>query len=443
MPIKTQIKDSYIKSEAAFVQASVKANDLVDFPKFILPLFYLFSAYLVLPIVDIPLLGLSISAPLMFIITIPCIFKPARPWFRAYQKWIILAILIWFGIVLSTLLNGAFSFGTDIDNQGLLSVIQYAYWLLVFVITVYITSQGIVLGKISIVLGWSIFLLALLRWGEYIFRGNAVGRTYFLTQNDYGFLFSSFSPFLLYLVFSQHGWKRFFAILGNLALWGAVVINGSRGSWVAIMFGLGLTLMLFFFRNPRKFASLLIFLLLLVTIGILAWNLTPQISSVVQFRFESLLSLEEDKSALIREAMVQKGISLFSGSPIIGVGSNRFRQETVVLNLPRTIAYLRQSEMNRTSAHNSYIQWLAEFGLVGSIPFAILLLILITQGLKKSLNSLKDGGSLFLMIFIGFIQMSVHMWVISAITNSSTWFIYGLMGGMVMSSREESREKCA
>ena len=39
-------------------------------------LFYMFALYLVLPLVDVPLLGLSLSAPIFFFIALVCIFKP-------------------------------------------------------------------------------------------------------------------------------------------------------------------------------------------------------------------------------------------------------------------------------------------------------------------------------------------------------------------------------
>ena len=77
-------------------------NELARYPGFVYTLFYIFSAYLVLPLVDIPLLGLSISAPLMFVIAIPCLLKPPAPWFKRYQSWIFLAIFFWLGIFIST-----------------------------------------------------------------------------------------------------------------------------------------------------------------------------------------------------------------------------------------------------------------------------------------------------------------------------------------------------
>ena len=404
------------------------------FPGFIYFLFFAFSAYLVLPIINVPLLGLSISAPILFIIAVPVFFKPPKPWFKQYQMWIFLAIAIFSGIFLSTIFNGITSFGLDFDSSGVKFLIRYLYWLIAFIVTVYFASQGEVLKKLTAVLGWSVLILALLRWGEVLLLGNYIGAkgTRIFSQNNYGFLFSTFSSFLLVMIFQKKGSKRLLAILGNLVLWGAAAVNGSRGSWVSIAIGLGFMIILFFLQNPRKFFGLMTFILFAIALLGGLWVALPQASSAIQARFETFQYLEQDKSILIRELMVQKGLRLFKESPIIGVGADRFKKESIVLDIPRQLAFQSQEHYDAKSAHNSYIQFLAEFGLLGAIPFAILLLINAIQGTNTTLNELRNDDVVPLAILLSFIQMSVHMFAISSITNTLNWFIYGLVGAMIM-----------
>ena len=269
-------------------------------------LFIIFALYLVLPIIDIPLIGLSLSAPIFFIVAVISILKPPRPWFQKYRIWIFLAAAIWMGIFLSAAGNGILSGGTNINTQGILTVIRYAYWLLVFVITTYFASQGKILQSVASVLGWGIMILALLRWGEVIIYGNlgAWTGTHLMSQNSYGFQFSTFSPFILILMIRQHGWKKGLAAIGYLLLWGAAAINGSRGSWIAMAVGLVVCLLILVLTRPSRIAKLLVQLALLVGILSAAWIAFPNAASVVTSRFNTLQALDDEKSYMIRQLMI-------------------------------------------------------------------------------------------------------------------------------------------
>lgn len=415
---------------------SLASANLLEYPQLIYILFNIFSASLVLPIFDIPLIGLSGSAPIMFIVAIPCLLNSKNNWFDEYRRWIFFAILIWIGLFLSTTLNGILSFGTSFDSGGAIALIQYAYWLLVFVIVVYFVSQRSIINKVSAVLGWSVLLLAV------FFIISDWSNITIMSQNDFGFQFSAFSPFLLIMILKQHGWKRLLSIIANVLLWGAAAINGSRGSWISIVLGMGIALILFFLSKSRKFFSLVIIIFLVVIIGFIAYRTLPTVFDTVQQRINSFQSLDEDKSVLIRELMVQKGITLFKESPFIGVGGNRFRQTSAALKIPFGLSYEDEAYFNRRSSHNSYIEFLAEFGLVGVIPTGILLLTLVFQGFKATLLALKSNDVIPLAIFLSFIQMSVHMWAISALANTATWFVYGLVGASIMSSSLQKKVRC-
>ena len=130
----------------------------LNYPRLVSFLFYLFALFLVIPFFDIPLLILSLSAPVFFIVAIVCILRPPAPWLRRYASWIVLAAVLLVGIFTSTWANGLLSGGKNIDSSGISIVIHYAYWLLVFVVTAYFFTpgqdgasgnQGIGLGRIS------------------------------------------------------------------------------------------------------------------------------------------------------------------------------------------------------------------------------------------------------------------------------------------------------
>ena len=137
-----------------------------EYSPFMVFLFLLMAAYFVLPLVDVPFMGLSLSAPIFALIAMQVLFRPPEPWFKQFQGWILLAGIIFLGIFISTTVNGLLSSGVKIDRDGWLSLIRYAYWLLTFVVTAYFTSRGNMLERVSGVLGWAVFGLALARLFE-------------------------------------------------------------------------------------------------------------------------------------------------------------------------------------------------------------------------------------------------------------------------------------
>lgn len=412
-------------------------------PKIVLFLFYVFSLYMIFPVIDIPLLGLSLSAPIFFFIALPVIIKPPQPWFRRFEKWILLTVSIWLGIFISTWGNGLISGGVNISTSGVSIVIHYAYWLLVFVITAFLVTQRGVIATIVSVLGWGILLLVAVRWIEVLIYGNigAWTGTRLMPENTYGILFSAFSPFLLMKIFTEIGWKRVIVILGNFSLWLAAAINGSRGSWVAIAVGLVITLGLLVITRPKEFLGITVVILVIVGNILLIWQAFPKIATPILERYSTLENLEEDKSFMFRQMMVQKGWKLFKQSPLIGVGADRFKSSSVELENAQVFALYRNSKFDNRSAHNSYLGFLAESGLIGTIPYAILILFLFISGFRIVLFCTKRKQYWALGIFVSFLQMSIHMWTINSLTNTSTWFIYGLVAGMIELYRRQQRVK--
>ncbi|MBU4480572.1 O-antigen ligase family protein [Patescibacteria group bacterium] len=333
-------------------------------------LFLFFAVYLALPLIDVPLLGLSLSAPVFFLVALPVLLRPTRPWFNTYRHWIILAVAIWVGIFISAMINGLVSSGVQIDSGGWISLVRFAYWLLVFVVTVYLaSSQPGLLERIVWALSLGITILAIIRLGEAVF-GGAIGAWMslrVLSQNMYGLQFSMLLPVLFSLIFGRV--RRNFVVIASLAIVVAVLLNGSRSNWVASVVGIGLVLWMIFFTQGRRFRYIPALFLLICFLALLV-NLAP---GDVVYAFEQRLGtfdkLEQDKSYMIRQLMVQKGIRLFAQNPLFGVGVSRWTKESIPLELPLVLQYSPQSDFDRRSAHNSYISFLAENGLAGMLPF--------------------------------------------------------------------------
>lgn len=413
-----------------------------DYPAYLYFLFFFFVLYLVLPLIDVPLLGLSLSAPLFFIIALHVVFRPPQPWVQKYNKWLLLIVFVWAGLFLAAMLSGLQSGGTRLDSGTWVALVQYAYWFMTVIVSIYLmSSQPKISERVAIVVAVGIAILGVLRLGEAVF-GGATGawmRLRLMSQNGYAMQFSMFFPVLLSFVYM--GKKRKLAAVGVFLLVIAMLINGSRSNWIASLVALVVFLFLLF-QAQKKVANTVIVIFGLALLVGLAALLAPQpVVATFQQRFSTLERLEQDKSYAIRQLMVQKGLRLFQSSPLFGIGISRWRKETIALDIPRILGYAPQSHFDEKSSHNSYISFLAESGLLGAIPFASLLIILTFYGYRAAIILGREGKIWAIGVYSGFIGMSIHLWTLSGLTGTVTWFVYALVAAVIVLGRDQKRKK--
>ena len=286
-----------------------------EYPRSVYLLFLGFALYITLPLVDVPLLGLSISAPVFFLIALPVLLRPPHPWFGKYRRWILMAVFIWAGIFLSAVLNGLASGGTQVGRSTLTSLVQFAYWFLVFVVTIYLASsqQGLA-GRLMSVIALGISFLGILRLGEAAF-GGAIGawtRLRIMSQNGYAIQFSMFYPVLLAYAFwgPKPGWGK----IATLALTAAILITGSRSGWLAALVSTVIFLWMYLRTQRQRSRAVAILLLLTGMLGVGALLAPQAVVSAFEDRFSTFQSLDEDKSYAIRQLMIQKGVRLFQSA---------------------------------------------------------------------------------------------------------------------------------
>src|SRR5215831_20373181 len=90
--------------------------------------FYIFAAFCVLPFLEIPLVGLSFTAPLFLVVAGAAVLKPARRWFPDYTWWVCLAGFMWVSFLLGIVIHvGVVEF-----LPSARVFLNFTYWLLVF-----------------------------------------------------------------------------------------------------------------------------------------------------------------------------------------------------------------------------------------------------------------------------------------------------------------------
>lgn len=406
-----------------------------------------FCAYGAFPLLDLPLIKLSLSAPIFYLIVIEVFFHSGLRFRRGMGFWLAFALFLGSGIAVSFLINGFKTEGKMFDALSVIMMTRYSYWLLVFFMTVYLLLRKPELGgKIVRILCVMIAVLALLRWYEALVYGKIGAWTnpVFMTQNSYGVLFSSYAPLFLVLIFENKKYRLWFILLYLITL-GAVFINGSRSSWVTNMAAIFLFVFLYAFSSRHKIQSLIRILLITFCLGLAGltfWRVSPEnFKTTFQQRFSTFEDLDKDKSYQIRKVMQQKGLILFRKFPLEGCGLGRFTKTFVVLDLPPVLWHHSQESIATKSPHNSYLHFLAEAGLAGSVPFILFLIFLTLYGVIASIQLVKYREFWPLGVYVSFISMSIHFWTIAGLGNTGSWIKYGMVAAIISLADARKREK--
>ena len=413
-------------------------------PLHIRNLFFLCGVFVVLPFFNIPLIGLSVTAPLILPVMCYAFFQSTTPWVHRYRGWLLIVAAILLGMVVSFVGNGPWFESREFQMIEIATLVRYLFWLAVFLVTAYVASDFRIQRRLPFILGIAVVVLAGLRCFEGIVLGKvgAWTETIFTTQNNYGILFSTFTPFLFSVFLGRGFIRKLLCAVALVAVLFACAINGSRGSWICITLALAVFFLLAMASRPGVSLRLIlpVGFTVLALAGILAGS--TRVREAVFSRFSTFDNLERDKSYMIRQVMNQRNLKLFALSPWCGVGPGRLREVYVPLDLPLVLAGKSDADYMRKSAHNSYLGFLAEGGLVASLPLAALIVLLTIRGALAAMALNRKGERWALAVYASFIAMSVHFWSLAGITGTHAWFVYGLLAATIYlaaQTRKQSR----
>jgi O-antigen ligase len=128
--------------------------------------------------------------------------------------------------------------------------------------------------------------------------------------------------------------------------------------------------------------------------------------------------------------MIEKGKEIVTEHPFIGVGPNNFKyykseltaySNSAQFDRLQSVSYRKLSE--DTSAHNTYLQAITEFGILGFIIFLIIILKPIFFILQQFISNKLKTEHLLLVSLIG---MSIHFFTVANLSGALPWFIIGL-----------------
>lgn len=348
------------------------------------------------------------------------------------------------GAILSTFHNSWE--GNDSAVRASLSVLpNYLYWGMILLLMTYLAPvEALDYRRLFKAIGLAVIVSII--YYVILQRFIADSRFFkFFGPNNFSFLLICYTPYLVYFLRQRVHPIVAIGVLGILLI--LQLKEGRRaGFGLVLMGGMGAYLV-----HQLKFNSIgrlmKPVILLLLGYGMLQTAVVEQQIRARSARVHRLLYssteqvLSKDRSFLIRRAMVEKGLVLFRNDMLFGVGLNNFTKVHAQIDGDFVGAeYVVNKDIySRISSHNSYINVLAEGGLVLCVPFAVIILTLFLGSLRR-FNRFQDPEK---VIFISYSVMLVHMYFTNGITNSLAWFNIGLISYALLRLRIERSKTAA
>ena len=228
--------------------------------------------------------------------------------------------------------------------------------------------------------------------------------------------------------------KYYLKIIYAVVLIFLILLNGSRTGSVLIVLQTIIMLVLF---TPRlyKHAKILLTIILILLLSLnlkslriaLGESIKPFNTEMAALMIDPVYVFRNDMSWLERRAQINKGLQIFKQHPVLGIGAFTFPRYSIVIdvsNIERDRKKLKG--IDNRSAHNTYIEILAETGIIGFSTFILMFSLAIFPFLKR-LNDL--GNSFEGCVFITILGLLGYFYLISGFYGTSAWITYGLILG--------------
>lgn len=398
----------------------------------------LFAFFLAFPAIDV--LGSSITFYLFIGIIIQCGFF----WKKSYSGKIFFVGFIIVG-TLSTLLS---PIPEVYQNFNFIkTIVQFYYWIGVasFFIIYFKRIDLYALSK------WTLYGLVTYTIAFYVIQINTESSLLSITctpgRNTYVFVILACAPLSFYFLKDK---KRSVKLLyATFLLTAMLASNGRAGSIIILIELLIITIIIYPALNRLSRGLIPFFLIVFIftqtdIYELYKYDIAAQVEPINP-RFASLIrgegegDLEKDKSWLIRKLMIDKGEEIFYKHPFLGVGPANFKLYKAELKSFINYDRLQHVDSRKfqmsTSPHNTYLQSITEFGLLGTFFFLFILI----KPLFFLLRKLIKNQLYFIHLFqTGLLGICIHFYAIASLTGALPWFIIGLAWGTMIHTNKAS-----
>ncbi len=389
-----------------------------------------FVFFLACPVLSI--LGNSVT----FFIFLSLILLVGKYWQKYYKGKLLFLFFLWIGVV-STIFSPV---NRELDSlKWVLTMIQYIYWIYVAIFFLLFRDR--------------IDLIQLSKWCFYGSILYAV--VFYMIPFDYSstilslefkpgrnaFVFNLLCSVPISFIYIQYRWKMLGVYSFMFVFLMIMLLSNGRSGSIIILIQMLLILAIF---KPgfQKFSKVMVILALglfsflqlsnvqqsLEVFSYKVEKINPRLATLMRSEGEGDLTM--DKSWLIRELMIEKGKEIVQEYPLIGIGPNNFKfykSELKVLSNSDKFNRLQSVSSKKlaegTSAHNTYLQAITEFGIIGLVIYLILLLKPLITFLKVYINNRLGYEHLILVSLIG---MCIHFYTVANLSGVLPWFVIGL-----------------
>ena len=248
----------------------------------------------------------------------------------------------------------------------------------------------------------------------------------YINHNHYAGLMELLLPVALVFALSRHarGSRKMLPIIAASLMACTILLSGSRGGMLA--FGFQLLLLFWFSANGRRERStyFAVGAFIFIVVAALAWiGGEGLITRVASLRAEA----HSEISGGTRLQIDRDTLRMFAQRPLMGWGLGEFASA-----YPRFRSF--HSEFRVNAAHNDYLQFLAETGMLGFLTLLWFLLTVYRSAFKKTSHWQKDiNGALAVAMILSISGLLLHSLVdfnLQVPANAALFYVFCTMAAM-------------
>lgn len=247
-------------------------------------------------------------------------------------------------------------------------------------------------------------------------HGNLRAPGFFGNPMTFGGYLCVYMPLILVCFLDKNVLIKHRAVAGVLFLLGfaALIINGTRGAWVALAPVFIILMGYYGLKNKKLLAICLAFLVVAGGVLSTSKNFTYKLNTTIK---------RTDASTRERYAIWEGAFNMFKDHPALGVGLGQYKD-----NYQKKYILKKAREKKLTHAHNNVMQMLAENGILGCVGFLSLVFYIIG---RNCLDFLKHRCPYSLVItastFALFVQGLTEYNFGNSAVMKSYWLLLGCM----------------
>jgi len=253
-------------------------------------------------------------------------------------------------------------------------------------------------------------------YGFDVKAGNWVMSPFYNDHTAYGMILAFFLPISVSLVLTKEYSKsiKAYAFVAMAIIFVGLFLSYSRAAWLSLVGGLGV-LILIYFRIKLRYVIVGIVTLIALfftfenqILDTLSRNKQDSSKNFMQ-HISSSSNIATDASNLERINRWACAIRLFKERPIVGWGPGTYQFVYAPMQRAKEKTIISTDFGDGGNAHSEYLGPLAEMGVLGSLSFIIIAIIILSTGIRvyKKIEKASDKH-LVMGILIAFVTYFIH-----------------------------------